>query len=149
RDGRIALLDDLPTGAESPPPIPGAERPRAGLTTSRRPRKSQLLSAAIAASPAASSLYSTNAKPRLRPVSRSTMMRTLLTPPCASKAFLRSSSVVVNGKLLTKRVLDAMRLPNTFVTSKAREFLDRLLPKPDRERVTGVEPATSTLARLR
>src|SRR5581483_10745703 len=83
-------------------------RPRALLTARRRPLSSVPSRASITPSTALVSTSSTNAKPRDRPLSRSTMMRTLRTAARCSKRSRSSSSVVANGKLLTKTVLDAM-----------------------------------------
>ena len=56
---------------------------------------------AIAASPSAFELISTNPKPRERPVSRSVMMRQLSTVPTSENSAFKSDSFVWNERFPT------------------------------------------------
>ena len=85
-----------------PPPDPRSVLGRASLTFSVLPSRSVPFKAAIALSPSALSLISTNPKPLACPVSRSVTMLTRSTVPCVANMDRTASSVAPKLRFPTK-----------------------------------------------
>jgi hypothetical protein len=85
-----------------PPPDPRSVFGRASLTFSALPSRSLPFKAAIALSPSALSLISTNPKPLACPVSRSVTMLTRSTLPCTANRDRTASSVAPKLRFPTK-----------------------------------------------
>ena len=85
-----------------PPPDPRSVFGRASLTFSVLPSRSVPFKAAIALSPSALSLISTNPKPLACPVSRSVTMLTRSTVPCVANMDRTASSVAPKLRFPTK-----------------------------------------------
>src|ERR1051326_1176582 len=124
------------------PPPPPAPKPRSGFgrasfTFKVRPSIWTPFRALIAWSASFSFSISTKANPRERPVSRSVMMRALLTAPYRSNKLRTASSVALKLRLPTK----------IFFTSSSRQFESGLIRKTTQE--NGGEPPLPTISQIR
>ena len=99
---RLFWREPPPPLPRYPPPDPRSVFGRASLTFSARPSRSAPFKAAIARSPSALSLISTNPKPLACPVSRSVTMLTRSTAPCAANRDRTASSVAPKLRFPTK-----------------------------------------------
>ena len=101
--GRGPLKPPGPPAGRKPPPAPPASRGRASLTESERPMNGCWLNRLMASSAIGRSRYSTKAKPRGRPVSRSTGITIWEGGPTPEKCARKSASVAPYGILPTNK----------------------------------------------